>query len=89
MSHTESVESRPRADDELPTFRRIIPGTLATAIQDSGDRDSERLGVILGTLATKLIGETNTSQLASVGRVPVAFQTEIPKRLRTWVMFTT
>ena len=78
IRHAESAKS-PHVEDELSTFGRIIPGTLATMIRDFGDRDSERLGVILGTLATKLIGETNTSQLASVGRVPVAFQTEIQK----------
>ena len=76
---TESVESRRTPTTELSTFGRIIPRTPATMIRDSGDRDSKRLDVILGTLATKLIGETNTSQIASVGRVPVAFQTEIPK----------
>ena len=73
----ESVESRGTPTTELSTFGRIIPRTLATMIRDSGDRDFKRLDVILGTLATKLIGETNTSQIASVGRVPVAFQTEI------------
>src|SRR5271166_4557048 len=59
MRHTESVQKRPTFGGELSTSRQVIPGTLATAFRDFGDRDSRRLDVIPGTLATKLIGETN------------------------------
>ena len=59
IRHTESVESRPRFNDELSTLRQVIPGTLATEFRDFGDRDSGQLDVIPGTLATNLIGKTN------------------------------
>ena len=64
---TESVEGRRAPTTELSTFERIIPRTPATMVRDSGDRDSKRLDIILGTLATKLIEETNTSP-NSLGR---------------------
>ena len=54
---TESVESRRAPTTELSTFGELSPGTLATIIRDSSDRNSKRLDVILGTLATKLIRE--------------------------------
>jgi hypothetical protein len=50
-----------------PHTGKVIPGTLATDFRDFGDRDSGRLGVILGTLATKLIGDTNNFPI-SFGR---------------------
>ena len=55
------------SDGGLSTYRKVIPGTLATEFRDFGDRDSGRLGVILGTLATKLIGDTNNVPI-SLGR---------------------
>jgi hypothetical protein len=54
----ESVERRRIPTAGHPHTGKVIPGTLATEFRDFGDRDSGRLGVILGTLATKLIGDT-------------------------------
>jgi hypothetical protein len=62
----ESVERR-RITTGLSTYGQVTPGTLATEFRDFGDRDSGRLGVILGTLATKLIGDTNNFPI-SLGR---------------------
>ena len=80
-----SLHTRPSRSNGRPIPTAIIhiqascPGTLATEFRDFGDRDSGQLGVILGTLATKLIGDTNNVLLASVGRVPVAFERNTEK----------
>jgi hypothetical protein len=63
----ESVERRRIPTAGHPHTGKVIPGTLATEFRDFGDRDSGRLGVILGTLATKLIGDTNNFPI-SLGR---------------------
>ena len=63
---SESVERR-RVTKGLSTYWQVIPRTLATEFRDFGDRDSGRLGVIPGTLATRLIGGTNNFPI-SLGR---------------------
>ena len=65
--HTRVGRTSAHSDGGLSTYRQVIPGTLATEFRDFGDRNSGQLGVILGTLATKLIGDTNNFPI-SLGR---------------------